>query len=235
MTNFIDTVLNGSPTFKFTYNDNTTAVGVKIELETEIITLGTALNKALFDSIADDLNARLLISNKATNAEAKAGTNDTKYVTPAKVQTKLSTLLTTQTITNTTGSNKTTTLIDFSNVSGNQIITLDATVNGGTTQTSAFKFAGTGINKYIDNSIDESGTSVTLASLTGSTRTSALHIEINTYTKTFWGYSIQGGAATTTMFKGTYNTLTSLTNIKQSATSFTTQVAIHFSSQNPNA
>ena len=43
---------------------------------------GTPLNKVLFDSIASDISSRLLISSKATTAEAQAGTNNTKYMTP---------------------------------------------------------------------------------------------------------------------------------------------------------
>ena len=47
----------------------------------------------MFDSIKDDLNSRLLISNKATTSEAQVGTNDTKYMTPLKVQQKLNNLI----------------------------------------------------------------------------------------------------------------------------------------------
>jgi hypothetical protein len=47
---------------------------------------GTKINKVLFDSIADDLDSRLLSANKATQAEAEAGTNNTKYMTPLRTK-----------------------------------------------------------------------------------------------------------------------------------------------------
>lgn len=82
MNQFVDEVLAGEPRFKITLNDNTILSNVKIELETEVTTQGTAMNKAYFDSIEADLNSRLLISNKASTFEAQAGTNNTKYITP---------------------------------------------------------------------------------------------------------------------------------------------------------
>ena len=47
--------------------------------------VGTAINKVLFDSIKDDLNSRLLIANKATQAQAEAGTDNTNYMTALRV------------------------------------------------------------------------------------------------------------------------------------------------------
>lgn len=53
---------------------------------TPAIQAGTALNKVLFDSINSDILDRLLISDKATSEEAKEGKDDSKYMTPLKVQ-----------------------------------------------------------------------------------------------------------------------------------------------------
>lgn len=85
MINVIDEVLSGEPIYYI--RETTDGLGnkaYKIELATSVTTAGTPLNKALFDSIKDDLNSRLLISSKASKAEAEAGTNDTKYMTPLK-------------------------------------------------------------------------------------------------------------------------------------------------------
>ena len=93
MNNFIDTVFNTSATgnkikYRITHADTTTE-DVEISVITPVTTQGTALNKVLFDSIKDDLNSRLLTSNKATQAEAETGTNDTKYMTPLKTKQEL--------------------------------------------------------------------------------------------------------------------------------------------------
>lgn len=50
-----------------------------------IIDAGRAMNKEFFDSIQTDLNNLLPKSSKATQAEAEAGTNNTKYMTPLRV------------------------------------------------------------------------------------------------------------------------------------------------------
>ena len=90
MTNVVDEVLNTAQTdnkVKYTLTrDNGTTENVQIDLLTPVVKQGTPLNKVLFDSIKDDLNTRLLISNKATQAEAETGTNDTKYMTPLKTK-----------------------------------------------------------------------------------------------------------------------------------------------------
>lgn len=95
MNNVIDEVLAGEPRYTIKDNGGTTLYdNVQIDLKTQVTTPGTPLNKALFDSIQADLNTRLLISNKATTAEAQTGTNDTKYMTPLKTQQKLTSLTT---------------------------------------------------------------------------------------------------------------------------------------------
>lgn len=56
MLNVVDEVLSGSPAFRIVDNatGNVLYADVSIELITAIITQGTALSKALFDSIATD-------------------------------------------------------------------------------------------------------------------------------------------------------------------------------------
>lgn len=236
MTNFIDTVLNGSPTFKFTYNDNTTAVGVKIELENEIITLGTALNKALFDSIADDLNARLLISNKATNAEAKAGTNDTKYLTPAKLQTKLQTLTTRATQTHSGDTRDSYTIVG--NVS-DQVIDIFAKVTGGngSSNYAAIILNGTGLKlvSTVDSLTGATTTSVPLQFYSNTAQT--IHLRIDTYSKTITGnlyrlYTSTGTPSVETV-SGYFTTLTSVTASLRSTASIV--YSIKYDNLNPNA
>ena len=97
MTNVVDEVLNTAQTDnKVKYiltRDNGTTENVQIDLLTPVVTQGTPLNKALFDSIQADItslnNNKLNISSKATNAEAQAGTNTTKYLVPSTMQAKL--------------------------------------------------------------------------------------------------------------------------------------------------
>lgn len=88
MINFIDEVLASAPKYTITHADTTTEE-VSIDLATTVTTQGTPLNKALFDSIKDDLDARLLIADKATNNDAITGTNTSKYIVPATLQAKL--------------------------------------------------------------------------------------------------------------------------------------------------
>ena len=89
MNNVVDEVLNTAQTdnkikYKIIHADSTEEI-VQLELYTPVTTEGTALNKALFDSIADDINSRVLISDNATTQEAQAGTDNTKYMTPKTV------------------------------------------------------------------------------------------------------------------------------------------------------
>jgi len=90
MNNVVDEVLDPSQTdnkikYKLTHADGTEEI-VQLDLYTPVITFGTEFDKLLFDSIQTDLNTRLLISNKSTQAEAEAGTNNTKYTTPLRVK-----------------------------------------------------------------------------------------------------------------------------------------------------
>ena len=87
MNNVVDEVLTDSPKFRI-YGSGGSVLydDVTIELTTPIQVMGTALNKLLFDSIKADLDSRLLITDKSTQAEAEAGTNNTKYMTPLRVK-----------------------------------------------------------------------------------------------------------------------------------------------------
>lgn len=93
MNNVIDEVLDTAQTdnkikYTLTHADGTTEL-VQLDLATPVTVAGTPLNKLLFDSIADDLNTRLLISSKATDNEAIAGTDTSKYIVPSTLQAKL--------------------------------------------------------------------------------------------------------------------------------------------------
>lgn len=125
MNNVIDEVLAGEPRYTIKDNGGTTLYdNVQIDLKTQVTTTGTPLNKALFDSIQTDLNTRLLISNKATTGEAQAGTNDTKYITPKKVQDKLKYLISTSS--NSTAG--TYTVCTFANYTNADIITISGKI-----------------------------------------------------------------------------------------------------------
>lgn len=89
MNNVVDEVLNTAETdnkikYKLTHEDGTEEI-VQLDLYTPVITFGTEFSKLLFDSIQTDLNSRVLLSDLATQAEAEAGTNNTKWMTPARV------------------------------------------------------------------------------------------------------------------------------------------------------
>lgn len=97
MNTVVDEVLNTSATgnkIKFTITpDGGTPYTATIELATPVSTTGTPINKQLFDSIQADItslnNNKLNVSAKASQSEAEAGTNDTKYMTPLKVKQEL--------------------------------------------------------------------------------------------------------------------------------------------------
>lgn len=118
MNTVVDEVLAGQPRYNIKDNGGTTLYSnVQIDLATNVTTAGTPLNKALFDSIQTDLNSRLLVSNKATTAEAQAGTNDTKYMTPLKTKQRQQSLTTTKNL-DATGSATAQTIFDFSTATG---------------------------------------------------------------------------------------------------------------------
>ena len=81
-----DEILDGEPLYRIRDEQgNILQDNVTIEMITEPIQEGTPLNKALFDSVEDDLNEKLNISDKATIEEAKTGEDDTNYTTPLTV------------------------------------------------------------------------------------------------------------------------------------------------------
>lgn len=113
MNNFVDEVLASAPRYNIKDNDgNMLFSNVQTELATRVQTQGTPLNKAFFDSIKNDLNSRLLINNKASTAEAVAGVNNTKYMTPLRTKEVLNSLKTIKNISTGTTSE---TLYTFNN------------------------------------------------------------------------------------------------------------------------
>lgn len=123
MVNFVDAILDTSQTggvikYNLIHADSTTEQ-VQLAMATPVQTQGTPLNKATFDSIQTDLtnlnNNKLNVSSKATQSEAEAGTNDTKYMTPLKVQQKLNSYKTTYENSTTSTSYTYTTILNLTN------------------------------------------------------------------------------------------------------------------------
>lgn len=80
-----DEILNGEATYRIRDKDgNILFDNLTIEQITPVIQEGTQLNKVLFDSIKNDINSRLLTSNKSTTEQAVAGIDDITYMTPLK-------------------------------------------------------------------------------------------------------------------------------------------------------
>lgn len=137
MNSFVDEVLTGDPKYTLTYNDNTQATNVQIALSTPVQTQGTALNKAFFDSIKTDLTNlntnKLNVSNKATQAEVIAGTNDTKYITPLALNGKINKINVTGSCTTITAPPHNTDVFDFTQYANKTILitgTMTATNSG---------------------------------------------------------------------------------------------------------
>lgn len=87
MINVVDEILEDQAKYRILdSNGNVLYDNVSIELATQVQTQGTPLNKALFDSIQDDLDTRLLISSKATQLQAETGSENTRYMTPLRVK-----------------------------------------------------------------------------------------------------------------------------------------------------
>lgn len=222
MNNVIDEVLAGSPKYTLTYNDNTTATGVSIDLETAVTTAGTPLNKALFDSIQADLNTRLLIADKTSTAEAQAGTNDTHYTTPAKVKTQLQYLTKTGTGSNTTTTAQTTTIYSSSDVpSGAKRVVVSGYIYNRDSNNMSFLYInGTSLNS---DKMNSTNTYPSLSTTQVGVRcgrnqsTSSFKIDIDLNTKVFtlqthFAPNVTGQATTQTdVVVGSYSTLTSVT------------------------
>lgn len=87
MNNVVDEILQDEPTYRILDNQgNILYDNISIEMITAITQIGTALNKALFDSIKTDLDSRLPKSYKATQAQAQAGTDNTNYMTALRTK-----------------------------------------------------------------------------------------------------------------------------------------------------
>lgn len=157
MNNVIDEVLAGEPRYNIKTDGGSSIYNnVQIDLATNVTTAGTPLNKALFDSIQADLNTRLLISNKATTAEAQAGTNDTKYMTPKKTQDKLKNLISTSS--NSTAG--TYTVCTFANYPNADIITISGKITGG--GGGRYTINGSGVGGFTTQALLTGGTSLDL-------------------------------------------------------------------------
>lgn len=148
----------------------------------------------MFDSIRDDINSRLLTANKATTAQAQAGTNDTNYTTPLKVKTQLQYLTKTG-----NGSNNQTTAQDFTIYSASNVpngvkrvvITGNLYHRGGGSYPSYLHFNGTGVtyegtNNTINSYRYPSVTSTQLEIKWGTNRAFGCYkVDIDLNTKTF--------------------------------------------------
>lgn len=234
MNNVVDEVLAGSPRYTIKDNGGTTLYdNVQIDLKTQVTIAGTPLNKALFDSIRDDLNTRLLISNKATTSDAQTGTNDTKYMTPLKTRQALNYLTTIKDIATGTTSE---TLYTFNN-SSNAIIRVDGLLGSPayySTNYPTITIDGTGIKSYYATRNTSSSdptyswhsgdVAIRLGYSQGqSTSTCPFWLEFNMATHTFSGYlfitTTSGNSAwyNVSEIRGNFTSLTSLTMTKHSS------------------
>lgn len=167
MINFIDEILASAPKYTITHNDNTTEE-VSIDLATTVTTQGTPLNKALFDSIKDDLDARLLIADKATNNDAISGTNTSKYIVPATLQAKLDNMNAIQgtnstTITGTSGMHSYT-IYEPSMISSTDTgtVTIYGLCTSATTTASTLTINGTGVGGVSSLNLGSSSLAISL-------------------------------------------------------------------------
>lgn len=224
MNNVVDEVLAGEPRYKLTYNDNTTASNVKIELTTQVTTAGTPLNRTLFESIRTDLNSRMLTSNKATQAQAEAGTDDTKYMTPLKTKQAINKLATTTTF---SAGHSTETLYTFNNSSTATIRIIGNIGSPAYHQTSYPSLVLNGSLIFLNiNDTWESPTSsksITVGANfgTSSTNRCPFFLEFDMATKTINGFlfteSSVGTQFSKTAIYGVFTSLTSLTISKDTS------------------
>ena len=203
MNTVIDEVLAGEPRYNIKDSGGTTVYSnAQIELATTVTTAGTPLNKALFDSIQTDLNTRLLISNKSTQAEAEAGTNDTKYMTPLKVQNKLNSL-----VTNTTQSSAGTyTICTFANYSNAKIIKISGQTKRGTDDTQ-YIFNGSSINGF-NNTTTFSSTSALTLKGTNNSNLQGFEFTIDLLSKSITGVYVSKEGTRADVFCGAFTSLT---------------------------
>lgn len=185
MNNVVDEVLAGSPKYTITYNDNTTATGVSIDLETQVTTQGTPLNKALFDSIQSDLNTRLLISSKSTQSEAQQGTNNSHYMTPLRTKEQLQYLTKTGSASNPSTTAQNTTIYQPSDVplGVNRVVITGKIYQASSNQTflyingTGFKYNKINSYTYPSTSLTQIGVRYSSPSFTGSFK---IELDLNT-------------------------------------------------------
>lgn len=239
MNNVIDEVLANSPRYTIKDNGGTTLYdNVQIDLATEVTTLGTALNKALFDSIQADLNTRLLIADKSTTSEAQQGTNDAHYMTPSKVKDQLAYLTKTGSGSNTSTTAQNTTIYSSSNVpSGAKRVIISGQIYNRSNQYMSYIYInGTGITalKLGENTYPSISSTQVAVREGASTSTGSFKIDIDLNAKMFTlnayfsPYVTNQPTNQTDVVTGYFSTLTSVTaslrgnGSASSTTSFTT-------------
>ena len=143
----------------------------------------------MFDSIQADLNTRLLISSKATTAEAQAGTNDAHYTTPAKVKTQLQYLTKTGTGSNTSATASNTTIYNSSNVpSGAKRVVITGKIFNRTSgYMSNLNINGTAIHteKMLNTTYPSLSTTVVAVRYGATSSTGSFKIDIDLNAKTY--------------------------------------------------
>ena len=220
MNNVVDEVLAGEPRYNIKDNGGTAIYSnVQIELATTVTTQGTALNKALFDSIQADLNTRLLVSNKAEQSDMWTGTNDTKYVTPLKVQQKLISLTASDTQ-STTGTYTVCTFTNFTNV---KKITISGKVDSGSNGYN-FIMNGSGLGGFTTQSSSVSGgTSLTIqGSTNGSDQAFQFAFDLNS--KSFVGFYVAKDTSKAELFCGRFSSITNFQIYLSSGGSYTATI-----------
>lgn len=191
MNNFVDEVLVSAPRYNIKDNDgNMLFSNVQTELATRVQTQGTPLNKAFFDSIKNDLNSRLLINNKASTAEAVAGTDNTKYMTPLRTKEVLNSL---KTIRNIATGTQSETLYTFNNNS-TSIIKIEGLIGSPAVYNNSFPTI-TLNGRLIRYGADDAGSYnvnsshvVNVGNVTSSDTYSPFWYEFNMATKTWKAY-----------------------------------------------
>lgn len=200
----VDEVLAGSPRYTIKDNGGTTLYdNVQIDLKTQVTTAGTPLNKALFDSIQTDLNTRLLISNKATQAEAEAGSNDTKYMTPQKVQNKLNSLITTTT----QSSAGTYTICTFANYTNAKIIKISGQTKRGNNDTE-YIFNGSGLNGFNNTTVFNTTPTAIALKASSNSNLQGFEFTIDLASKSITGIYVSKEGTKADIFCGAFTSLT---------------------------
>lgn len=227
MNNVVDEVLAGSPRYNIKDNGGSAIYSnVQIDLATAVTTQGTPLNKALFDSIQSDLtnlsNNKLNVSDKATTAQAQAGSNDTKYMTPSKVKEREQSLFTTKSITGSTASEQT--LFDFSTATGSIV-----EISGRYKNTNnPSNYASMTLNGTVINGSSAANLSMTDYSFQNVTSsTGSFYFRFDLTTKTFTGKFSQRYNGSQDYVVGYFTTLTSLTGRCRGGATTTIDISIN--------